>query len=137
MKVKVQYQKNKGSKSEQKKLHTVCDITHILQVSTGVPFALNMEKKFLSLEIFYTTAGSDFYEVCVRSLSYMCARTAHARTFCVAIIIVITIVIVITMVIVIVITMVIVFAIVVIGIIVANINFHGLHRAHWSQQGSA
>ena len=30
--------------------HYVCQITHILQYSTGVPFALNMEKtKFLSL----------------------------------------------------------------------------------------
>ena len=31
------------------KSHTVCEITHILQDSTGVPFALDMEKIPLTL----------------------------------------------------------------------------------------
>ena len=35
------------------KSHTVCEITHILQDSTGVPFALNMEKIPLTLRFLH------------------------------------------------------------------------------------
>ena len=37
------------------KSHTVCEITHILQDSTGVPFALNMEKNSSHFKIFTLT----------------------------------------------------------------------------------
>ena len=37
------------------KSHTVCEITHILQDSTGVPFTLNMEKNSSHFNIFTLT----------------------------------------------------------------------------------
>ena len=39
------------------KSHTVCEITHILQDSTGVPFALNMEKIPLTLKFLHPRRG--------------------------------------------------------------------------------